>query len=577
MAILSDQLCKNDILEKLDTLPSTLDGVYKRALDRIKDQSEPRRVLAQKVLTWLCHAARPLTLVELQHALGVRPEQERFEQGNLVSDITNLASSCAGLVIMDRQDDQLNSIIRLVHYTTQGYLKGRSDYLLPSPNLQIALTCLTYLGFAEFSEGIPKEEYPFLPYAARNWGIHAKGEPQHHSTLQRLAVPLLEADKRPIDTYLSRPREADDVAEGVAWFNGKTPLGLHIAAGFGLNTIVSILLDRGQNVNLLDENHYSPLHYAAGNNHTETIDTLIRAGADMSLQGTTRGDTALHVAALCGNEAAASILLDSGADVNVDWKKRGLGVPPLHEAVVYGHTNIVLLLLERGADISLRSKSAQETPLDLSCFYNRPNMTQTLLEQGAPFHGDYGKKSMSICAREGRMDILAMLVEKGVDPNVKVQGAQQPLDYVVHVGHGPNIKLLLAKNGHFGLAWDPQRPMIQEWRMEPWFPKLLQRCTLATKRSYIPDSQLQPKRELYNREDRVKFREMHSTLGYFRPRPILIDSGDELAKELVAETGQPYLEVIIPDTFVRLNKVIVTTVSRDQGRYYGSVECVHDS
>lgn len=66
----------------------------------------------------------------------------------------------------------------------------------------------------------------------------------------------------------------------------------------------------------------------------------------------TRGNwqsTPLHVAAVRGDVAAITSLLDAGADI----QSRGeYGYSPLHEAVEQGHIEAVKLLVERGASVT---------------------------------------------------------------------------------------------------------------------------------------------------------------------------------------------------------------------------------
>lgn len=107
---------------------------------------------------------------------------------------------CHGLVSIE----QGTQIFRLVHYTVQQYLDENRSILLPDAEALVLRTCLTYLSFNEFNRGRCKFEtldtapvtdyakgtrvakrrflphrlakFPFLQYAASNWGRHAVGE-----------------------------------------------------------------------------------------------------------------------------------------------------------------------------------------------------------------------------------------------------------------------------------------------------------------------------------------------------------------------------------------------------------------
>jgi ankyrin repeat protein len=83
-----------------------------------------------------------------------------------------------------------------------------------------------------------------------------------------------------------------------------------------------------------------------------TARALIKGGADVKA-ATTRGITALDLAALGGNPALVTLLLDAGAEVNQRAKR---GETALMAASLAGHNPVVKLLLARGADPLARSQ-----------------------------------------------------------------------------------------------------------------------------------------------------------------------------------------------------------------------------
>ena len=95
-----------------------LDHAYAQAMERIVGQEGGLRELAKKVLSWVTCAKRPLTTLELQHALAVEIGTSELDEENL-PEIEDMVSLCAGLVTVDRE----SNVIRLVHYTTQQYFE----------------------------------------------------------------------------------------------------------------------------------------------------------------------------------------------------------------------------------------------------------------------------------------------------------------------------------------------------------------------------------------------------------------------------------------------------------------------
>jgi len=61
---------------------------------------------------------------------------------------------------------------------------------------------------------------------------------------------------------------------------------------------------------------------------------------------TQRGFTPLHMAAKFGKVKVARLLLDKGADADVEGKYK---LTPLHVATHYGSTDVALLLMDRDA------------------------------------------------------------------------------------------------------------------------------------------------------------------------------------------------------------------------------------
>jgi ankyrin repeat protein len=91
---------------------------------------------------------------------------------------------------------------------------------------------------------------------------------------------------------------------------------LHLAAYTGNEELVKELLDQGENVNELDENHHSPLIMAAYGNHANVINLLLKAKADPNLSDS-ENFTPLHIAAGSGNFEIVSALLAAKADPNL--------------------------------------------------------------------------------------------------------------------------------------------------------------------------------------------------------------------------------------------------------------------
>jgi hypothetical protein len=67
-------------------------------MDRIERQDEDLEQLAERVLSWITYAVRPLSVVELQHALAVKFDATETDLIAIIDEDT-LVSICAGLIM----------------------------------------------------------------------------------------------------------------------------------------------------------------------------------------------------------------------------------------------------------------------------------------------------------------------------------------------------------------------------------------------------------------------------------------------------------------------------------------------
>ncbi|KAK2466306.1 hypothetical protein APHAL10511_001948 [Amanita phalloides] len=106
-----------------------------------------------------------------------------------------------------------------------------------------------------------------------------------------------------------------------------------------------------------------------------------------------QGRTALHLAALKGNEVLARMFCDLGADVNLS---DNCGNTPLHYASSWGHIAIVQLLIERGCLYSVKNNSGF-TASDYAYSYS----TQDTLQNTARLQYELQKKQRRNQATRG--------------------------------------------------------------------------------------------------------------------------------------------------------------------------------
>lgn len=342
---------RKSVRQALDKLPKDLDATYEEAILRIEYQNDDDKKLAEKVLSWISFAVRPLSLDELRDAVAIEPDMHHLDDDDR-HDEELLTSVCAGLVVVD----QMSQIVRLCHYSAEQYLNRTRKRKFPKAQLNITKTCLTYLLFHDFEHGPLTEdgavskikEFPLLSYAATNWGKHLQGPSEQ--LLQEIVLTFLNSEKSLMWSVQCAHLKTSSCRKPQSY--PRNVMGLHVSAQFGLKHITEVLLSQGSNIAARDSNGRNALTMATSNGHNAVVELLLDSGADITAKDE-RDWTALHVAARGGHEAIMRLLLIRGADI---MAREMYGWTPLHVAARYGHEAIIELLLDNGADIMAEAK-----------------------------------------------------------------------------------------------------------------------------------------------------------------------------------------------------------------------------
>ncbi len=216
---------------------------------------------------------------------------------------------------------------------------------------------------------------------------------------------------------------------------------------------------------------------------------LLGRGADVSAHGL-RGDTALHVAAYRGDDAAVRALLDRGAPPdalndagatpllygagneeivrallghgahpNVASK---LGFTPLMAAAAHRDSHrVVRLLLDAGADV--RAKKDGQEMMALKALYGGDLETlRLLLDRGASPQQTKGVEPspLAMAAYFDDGAGLSLLLERGADINFDADFAGHALNWALYSGHTELAQVLIQKGAdlHFKSPWGHQTP-----------------------------------------------------------------------------------------------------------------------
>lgn len=90
---------------------------------------------------------------------------------------------------------------------------------------------------------------------------------------------------------------------------------------------------------------------------------------------------------------------------------------PLFYCVFYEQYDMVKLLIQRGADLNKASGDYSPTPLERSMDLESFEIAKLLIAAGAKFEPKDGAKMLFTAIKNNQLDLAAMLLEKGIDPN----------------------------------------------------------------------------------------------------------------------------------------------------------------
>lgn len=293
---------------------------------------------------------------------------------------------------------------------------------------------------------------------------------------------------------------------------------LILAARSGQVQIAARLLAAGAAVDRTDTNNLTALHWAKRNGHSNVVAMLMDAGAEADvsspealLSATCAGDAAavraaiaagvdvntrdragplgdcygftpLIAAAMAGNQEIVSILLQAGADIELQSHPFPASTNPLMAAAKAGYIDVVRQLLDAGADLNAKNKGfegGRMQPLHFAASGGRAAVAKLLLDRGAKLHAKTADREtpLHLAARSGNLETVQLLLDAGANPHAKNESKQTPRDTLRHADKknakiGPVLQAAEAAvpRPTKKAKPKPQRvPVIpHEWEEAPW-------------------------------------------------------------------------------------------------------------
>ena len=273
-------------------------------------------------------------------------------------------------------------------------------------NVDLAQRCVAVIHRTLTAKAQPGDleelRHSFTGYAARNWMIHFHvGQELVDEGLIESASGLFRTDGSPVSQWLTLYEEA--TAEKLPRREVFGPL--FGGAYFGLTPVVKKALAVGCDIDAVDSDAKTSLHWSCERGHIDVAVLLIHNGANIFSQAFD-GKTGLHFAAQNNHVLLVKQLLAFGFSPN---SAAFDGRTALHLAVEANHTEIVRILLDAGAD------ATEKTTSDLNAFQLANQLTTQGMLHLLMNSSAVPEKLLSKAITENMLDMVALLIAHRLD------------------------------------------------------------------------------------------------------------------------------------------------------------------
>ncbi len=257
--------------------------------------------------------------------------------------------------------------------------------------------------------------------------------------------------------------------------NSDGDTALHIAVDRDYNDVAKLLIDKGADVNAKDKRNETPLYNAIYNSNKDLVSLLVNKGADVNFSAS-EGDSILYEAIWMDDFDIVKILVDNGAKYDVKDKD---GLTALYEAISQGSMDMVKLFISKGIDkysihmaacagdlAKVQEFIEQGTAVDANdaagwtalvwaVNAGQTDVAEFLINNNANVNVKYGRQNQSLLHSAIQTDsvkLIELLIEKGINVNVKNRAGQTPLYAAVLRGRVDVVKFLLDKGADVNVS-----------------------------------------------------------------------------------------------------------------------------
>ncbi|MCV6606818.1 MAG: ankyrin repeat domain-containing protein [Campylobacterales bacterium] len=211
---------------------------------------------------------------------------------------------------------------------------------------------------------------------------------------------------------------------------------------------VQALIKQKVNLNVLDDDGNSPLHYSIINQNEDMVATLVENGkVNLNLQNK-KGETALFIVTSLGNEDLVEYLLENKANPNLQTKN---GKTPLLVALENKKRDLAEELYENKARSNVKD-SENNTPLIFAIENRYFDLAEDFIEESLNINVVRSKDKMTalgFAVKYQEEDLVEELLEKKANPNLKDYTGGTPLMVASAYGNKDIVEILLEAKADF--------------------------------------------------------------------------------------------------------------------------------
>ena len=221
-----------------------------------------------------------------------------------------------------------------------------------------------------------------------------------------------------------------------------TPLFLAVVSGY--QSLVTLLLQRGADIGVLNYKKQSLLHGAAEAGHLE-IFNLLRERLDAYAEDIDK-KTPLMLAARFGRQSIIRFYLQAeNSEIAINTEDK-FGWTPLLLALEGEHKDIALMLIKAGASVTHVTHETSVSSAHFAAFLDDEQVFEKLLDGGARLNlqTSHGNAPLHYASRNGKMNSIRFLLNNGVDVNVHNADGETPLLWASKYFETEAVRSLLA-------------------------------------------------------------------------------------------------------------------------------------